>query len=78
MNEHGQKCDHLRPQTLDLLVLGPAMGLPRRSQGDGKIKKDLKLSSYFLSRALELKTRSEKSNKESNTQFSLNLCTIIV
>ena len=29
----------IRPQTLDLLVLGPAMGLFCRSRGDGKIKK---------------------------------------
>ncbi len=31
---------NIRPQTLDLLVLGPATGLFWRSRGDGKIKKN--------------------------------------
>ncbi len=71
-----QKVSLFRPQTLDLLVLRPAMGLFWRIGGD--VKKNIKLSFHFLSRALELWTQWKKNYKESHTQFSLNFCTIIV
>ena len=41
-------CDIMRPQTLDLLVLAPAMDIFWRSWGDGKIKKNSKIVLLLL------------------------------